>query len=742
MRIPRAAHAAPWLLSATLLLASCSKQELHGLHVPNLAPTVELSQVPVPADTAGTYVYEVSWAGFDPDGRIARFQYTVDPPSITGAETSWVATSANRATFVFRADSVGSGGATRSRGFHTVAVVAVDDAGARSAVATASFTATTVAPVVRVVSPPPSPLLEPQLPSSIRISWTGEDPDGVPSRVPASYRWKLLRDGGEFPRLAAILDPDSLRRRYAPDFAGWDSVSGDVESATLTNLIPGQRYTFVVVAFDRAGAYSPAFTFTGNMLNFVVGARVSSGPVLTLSNPVFSYTYASGGVSTDPDTYIRIEYPADVPIPFEWSGRPGAGSVVTGYRWAVDVRSLDDENPRTDEQTDLAHWSRWTTGTSLTLPPVSPAAPQSTETHLLFLEAVDDLGLMSLAIVQYTVVRPRFDKDLLVVDDTWFTPDRTAAGGCVAAPGGIWPTAAELDSLMYAVGNKPYRCYPTGTRSTPGLLAGYAFDTLATHLRPPGTLSVQLLGRYRHVIWMCDLTSSLNYGENPYTQARPMPLLRELSSSAVQNPLRTWLLQGGRMWLMGGGAAYASLRDHDAAKSPNNVFANSLGELVQGRLMYDSAHWRSELTVLFSVRATRSARAVGGWPGAPDYSQLPPELAEHSVLTDPLPPLRANLSWPASYGAEYLTKPNSIIEFDPPIPGVGVAYSALDTLYETLGGQAGSGHPVMTLYHGADDNLFVFSGFPLWYFSRAHAIPLVDFVLQRIWGLTRRPVAR
>ena len=123
------------------------------------------------------------------------------------------------------------------------------------------------------------------------------------------------------------------------------------------------------------------------------------------------------------------------------------------------------------------------------------------------------------------------------------------------------------------------------------------------------------------------------------------------------------------------------------------MFSSALGELGPGRLMYDGAHWKSELTVLFSARAARSDRAVGGWPGAPDYSQLPPELAEHSVLTDPLPPLRANLSWPASYGAEYLTKPNSIIEFDPPDPNVGRAYSALDTLYETLGGPSGSGHP-------------------------------------------------
>ena len=196
------------------------------------------------------------------------------------------------------------------------------------------------------------------------------------------------------------------------------------------------------------------------------------------------------------------------------------------------------------------------------------------------------------------------------------------------------------------------------------------------------------------------------------------------------------------MWLMGGGSAFASLRPHDAPRTPNNVFSSALGELKQSGVMFDAAHWRSEITVLYSAQAQRSTRAVGGWPGAPDYSELPPLLSERRLDTDPLPPLRSSLVWPTTYAAEYLTKPNPIIEFAPPDPAVGVAYSALDTLYVTVGGPAGSGHPVMTLYHGGHNAPFVFSGFPVWYFSRAHSIPLVDFVLQRVWGMTRRPVPR
>jgi hypothetical protein len=196
------------------------------------------------------------------------------------------------------------------------------------------------------------------------------------------------------------------------------------------------------------------------------------------------------------------------------------------------------------------------------------------------------------------------------------------------------------------------------------------------------------------------------------------------------------------LWLAGGGAALASLREFDAPRSPSNVYSAALGELTQGRLMYDSAHWRSEITVLKSLRAVRSSRAVGGWPGAPDYSELPAELDEMTPATDPLPPLRANAVYLSQYAAEHLTKANSIVELDNPDPNVGHAISTLDTLYETHGGDAGSGWPVMTLYHGRENNTFVFSGFPLWYFQRAQTIQVVDFVLQRVWGLTRRPVAR
>src|SRR5262249_2405961 len=158
-----------------IAFAACSKQGLHGVLSPNQPPTIELTQTPVPNDTSGTYVYELSWAGFDPDGRIVRFQYAVDPPSDAGAEPTWVSTAANRLTFRFRADSTTAGDNFHLHATHTVAVVAFDNAGARSAVAFVSFVAHTVAPTVAILKPSPSALIARQLAPSVRVEWQGDD---------------------------------------------------------------------------------------------------------------------------------------------------------------------------------------------------------------------------------------------------------------------------------------------------------------------------------------------------------------------------------------------------------------------------------------------------------------------------------------------------------------------------------------------------------------------------------------
>ncbi|MEY4373136.1 MAG: hypothetical protein RL219_1905, partial [Actinomycetota bacterium] len=678
------------------LVAACSREKIVTVLIPNQGPTVELTQVPAPADTLGTYVYEVSWAGFDPDGRVMGFRYALDAPTAANAETAWVATTSNRETFVFRADSTMGPGAVRARGFHTFVIQAIDDRGARSALAHVSFTRSTVAPTVAFVTPHPNALLQPEVAPSVRMTFRGDDPDGVDGdRKPRSYRYRLFTESDEIPLVSILVDGDSLRRRYAPAFAGWDSLPGTATSVELHGLTPRQSYVLAIVAIDAAGAYSPVFSLNENLLWFRVANSATLGPRLTLRSSTFEYTYPSGGFFLDRESWIHAEFAAGVPIPIEWSAVTPAGTFVRGYRWAVDLSSLDDETPRSDEANDLSHWSQTTLQNSVTLPRFDPPTGQGVDSHTFYLKAEDDLGNISLAVVAFNVVKPIFDRELLVVDDTWLTPDRVGTGGCVASPPGTWPSAAELDTFLFAVGDKPWKCYPTGTRSAPGLFAGYAFDTLSTHLATPDQLSLRSLSRYRNILWLTDPTSALSYESSANSTLRPMPRLREWCSPNVQNPLLVWMQQGGRLWLMGGGAALASLRPYDKAGTSISVYSSSLGELGPGRLMYDAARWRSEITMARSTSARRSSRAVADDGNVPDYSVLPATLDAKQIETDPLPPQRPGAVHATIYTAEFLSLPNPVYEV-----ADGAVFAALDTLYETGGGDAGVGRPVMTYYHG------------------------------------------
>src|SRR5258706_10605133 len=103
----RAAHAgaALALLSVAISLAACSKSPPLELG-PNQRPTMEVTQAPVSATQPFFYAYELRWAGFDVDGHIDHFRYTIDPPTQTVADTVWVSTTENRKSFLFRSDHV------------------------------------------------------------------------------------------------------------------------------------------------------------------------------------------------------------------------------------------------------------------------------------------------------------------------------------------------------------------------------------------------------------------------------------------------------------------------------------------------------------------------------------------------------------------------------------------------------------------------------------------------------------
>jgi hypothetical protein len=300
--------------------------------------------------------------------------------------------------------------------------------------------------------------------------------------------------------------------------------------------------------------------------------------------------------------------------------------------------------------------------------------------------------------------------------------------------------------------------------SVAGVFAGYAFDTLGTRLGlevPSNGVTLETLGHYRHVVWLVDQKGAAT----PGTDAFPLTVLRYMCDRGRASSLSAYVQAGGRVWLLGGGAATVSIAAFDRALNNTTngpVFTNSDGELLPGRLMYDAAHWQSGFaTGVAQVTLNRSPRAdaiaaapwlhpdrwTGGEVRSPDYRKLPEQLRPLDRGLDPLPPTRflrqSGLYYPSVYACEYLMVPNVVTEdVDPTDTGVRIA-STLDTLYEASSQLLiKNPAPIMTWYHGAEANRFVFSGFAPWVFHRDDVIALTDFVLQDLWGLRRQPVDR
>jgi hypothetical protein len=253
-------------------------------------------------------------------------------------------------------------------------------------------------------------------------------------------------------------------------------------------------------------------------------------------------------------------------------------------------------------------------------------------------------------------------------------------------------------------------------------------------------------------MWLVDNKSALI----ETSPGRAYTSLRYMSSPNHANTLATYIKQGGRAWLSGGGGAYATLIPWNARNHVAGVWSFELNEVIPGRMMYDLVHWRTHVGSGGATPAiTRSARAVGGWSGqgrnlnliAPDYSLLPASLNKKLVGVDAFPPNRVGQSATSFYqtqtNVEYipLDGPNFVIEdIDPSVLSVN-NQSTLDTLYNvtTSGFPLG---PVMTYYHGLENGEMVFSGFPIWWLTRADAKGITDFVLKQIFKQTPSLVAR
>lgn len=796
---------APVLALAALVglgSAGCSKQLEHTI-LQNQPPTVRLTWAPIDTQNEVFYIYKLNWVGNDPDGRVVGFEYAVNPPRLPGGGVDWTwsgvertlpGPAINERTIRFESATPESAfehsTIPRSEGFQVFAIRAVDNLGAFSEPVERAFYSFGVAPTVQILDPLPQSLLMPRVTPRARVSWTGRDfvdPNGYAFEKPLYYKYKLFKKGNPGVNWDAwVVTPDSLRREFAPEFAGWDSIAPETPEAELENLTINSEYMFVVVAFGRSGAYSPIFDLRTNMLRMDVGLAGELGPRITLFNSFFQYTYPTGGWSLDPVQAIQIQVPATVPITFNWIADPPIGSAMWRYRWVVDLPALDDETPRTS-QNDWYHWSPWSQATSATIGPFSGSAGDTGEIHNFYVEAEDVNRLVSLGWVQFRVYRPTFDRELLIVNDTRMQVDEVCPSenqppgrsDSLRAPFGIWPSRAELDTFLFAVGGVRWKMKADNLLSPQGIFRGYSYDTLGTrYAQAVPTIPLGLLGHYRHIIWMTDKAAA--YDGDPLDRTVPMPTLLYMSGAGRQNTLSTWVNQGGKLWALGGGFGGAtnkpwniSTNDVNGIRTYSSVGARP--DLTSGRFMFDLAHWRSEFRTYGPVygsfaRYDQPDPTVNWyplpdtyWKGGTftnpdvDYSPLPTTLRFREPGVDPLWPDRLTGQYyvgvdPIGPGVcfEFLSLEHYMLEEIPAPteanPDRTVERSTLDTLYMVYGAyprqmnQSSEGqgvNPVMTYYHGLENAPLVFSGMSIWDFKREDCQALVDFVVNRLWGLPK-----
>ena len=764
------------LLAGLSAVVGCNKKPTVPIVAGNQPPTVRITSAPRDTTQRNYYVITLNWIGNDPDGRVDHFLYAIDPPRDPGVDTTFTITNDYTMTHSFPCPSPDlQDSLHRSADFHVFVIKAVDNLGAVSPPVARAFWSFTEAPRVEVRIPPASSLVRYYVTPSVLLAWEGFDDDGVFTQKPVKYKFKMLTDLTEVTLTEANLKPDRVRQYYAPRFwAGWDSLPGDTTQKQYTGLDVDHDYMFVIVAFDEAGAYSPIFSRNTNMVLLRVTYSGAQNPVITFFNEFFTYTYAAGSYRpTDPAVEIPLEVPAGRPghpedrLTFNWFAEPvkdrngvPLGGPIRSYRWAVDILNVFDDTQRSDEELDLAHWSQPTTAvTSCRIGPYAGG-----ECHKFYLETEDINHLRSLGIVRFCAVQATFEKELLIVDDTRYLLDeKQATASCVSPPKSNWPTAAELDTFLYAKGGVPWKCYPAvggqTQLSSPGIFAGYDFDTVGTNLRIQDlTIKLATLGRYRHLIWIVNAAAANN--DKPGTDAGdisgPTTSMRYMNANAHSNTIAAYVRQGGLVWLAGGGSGTASMINFNKGNNDNVnpiprtiTFSSTNKELVPGRFLYDQAHWRSEFKQYKLGTVGRIQKYLGRFRDAPrpEYLGLPNDIQFKTTATDPFPPNRTGSTavfYQQQFDGEFLTGPNDIIEdLD---TGAGEDFqSTLDTLYKTIG--SGSLPPdtgpsavqcaIMTYYHGLENSPFLFTGFNLWNFRRGQIVQLVDAVMNDIWGVFR-----
>jgi hypothetical protein len=527
----------------------------------NLPPVVSFTLAPQ-NDAIVPYRLDLAWTGSDADSgdRIHHYEVAIDPPAVfTSAEIahpetspgvavsvrpgseegrdtvdvakdvagtvysfSWIGTRDTTEAFRFdtpHAESVFVGGSLRPTnrflGAHRVFVRGQDLHQTFSETDSVRFTAQNVWPFTHIIYP----ILNQEildLGPSLWVKATGVDEDAVsPTGRPVAYLTKLLRLDTLIPPVPILQATPNLL------FQGGDSTwvrhEGDSVEVTTPLGVPGE-YMFGVRAVDENEGLEQFLVLNRNVFKFQ--AFPSGGkPELTIRESSFGQvTFRGLGVP------VAVDVPANVELRFSWIATAEAyGGLIDAYSWGLDIPDVNVEGPESG-------WSDWGPITS----PPDPIIFPNESTHVLYVRARDVTGSITLAQLILNVIAFSFDREVLVVDDSF---DNIAPND--AQHDAFWGNMASYYTANSDVPPEQFFSYSVFGAGDRG------------NLQPRVPL-LSDLAKYKLLVW-----ENLGAGYNSDTA-----LIR---STALSPRLSTYLRAGGKLWLDGRMTVAATTPDPNLA---------------------------------------------------------------------------------------------------------------------------------------------------------------------------------
>ena len=537
------------------VMYGCSPStDIGGVAVLNALPDTRLTGAPPVLDQTDIVV-DFFWTGSDPDGSVRGYQWkmtsngvdgisimdtlTVDPA--TGDTINpWYFTTATDTTFIVTADSSGFSGDTilpeeLQRFFqpHTLFIRSVDDQnGVDPSPAMITFTATTLAPTIRLSTPSAltSNYREAKgVPPTFILGWSGGDPDfesAQPTKVRYLLKRALLANPGGVPlevnsRYIFDQNRDELISFSEPGWSDWIAYAAEevdrrqvFERQPVAQGDPERYYLFALQARDTAGAVSLDLSYARTVHNFRIDA--SKTPALTIRETFLGETLNVTGIERD----IRVDIAQNQPLEFRWFANADEyGGLIDAYRYGWDVQDVNnDDDPGWEIQ--------WGDSDSHK---ESPLKTFDSGIHTLTVEVRDNSGQFTRVRYVLTVVpvpAPADQLPLLLIDDV---PDHGS---------NAWPDANGI-----ARSEDRFRdAFWSGVLD---VVEGWADDVDEIDTVNDQTWSYRDVVNYKLLLW----TTALNV--NSFIQTKFVP------SGAQPNIfvwLETYMTNVGNLFMTGSGA--------------------------------------------------------------------------------------------------------------------------------------------------------------------------------------------